>query len=80
MDDSSTFRIPQMPMIEQRSQQFQASSSFNSIIAQQASHLMIPSRLQNNEHLGNFAENIDPSVLALFSENNPDFFSGISSM
>ena len=40
---------------------------------------MIPSRLQNNEHLGNFAENIDPSVLALFSENNPDFFSGISS-
>ncbi|XP_050878222.1 transcriptional corepressor LEUNIG isoform X6 [Lathyrus oleraceus] len=80
MDDSSTFRIPQMPMIEQRSQQFQASSSFNSIIAQQASHLMIPSRLQNNEHLGNFAENIDPSVLALFSENNPDFFSGISSI
>lgn len=34
------------PMIEQRSQQFQASSSFNSVMAQQASHLMIPSRLQ----------------------------------
>ncbi|CAI8591125.1 unnamed protein product [Vicia faba] len=78
MDDSSSFRIPQIPMNEQRSQQFQASSSFNNIMAQQASH-SIPSRLQNNEHLGNFAENIDPRVLALMSENNMEFFSGISS-
>lgn len=78
MDDSSSFRIPQLPMNEQRSQQFQASSSFNNIMAQQASHL-IPSRLQNNDHLGSFPENIDPSVLALMTENNLEFFSGISS-
>jgi hypothetical protein len=70
--NTSSFRIPQMPMNEQRSQQFQASSSFNNM-AQTASRLM-PLRLHNNNHpLGNLAEHIDPSLVPLINENDPNF-------
>ncbi|GAU50896.1 hypothetical protein TSUD_387220 [Trifolium subterraneum] len=80
MTDTSTnissFRIPQMPMNEQRPQQFQASSSFNNVMAQTTSRLM-PPRLHNNNSLGNLAEH--PSLVARINENDPNFFSRMSS-
>jgi hypothetical protein len=81
MIDTSTnisfFRIPQMSMNEQRPQQFQASSSFN-MMAQTTSRLM-PPRLHNNNPLENLAEHIDPSLVAHMNENDPNFFSRMSS-
>ncbi|PNY09379.1 transcriptional corepressor LEUNIG-like protein [Trifolium pratense] len=74
----SSLRIPQMPMNEQRPQQFQASSSFNNMMAQSASRLM-PPRQHNNNPPGNLAEHMDPSVVALINENDPNFFSRMSS-
>nr|XP_012575073.1 transcriptional corepressor LEUNIG-like isoform X2 [Cicer arietinum] len=72
--NSSPFRIPQMPMNEQRSQQFQANPSFNNIMAQPTGCLISP-RLYNKEQLGN----IDPRLLALIGANNPNFMAGTSS-
>ncbi|WJX22303.1 hypothetical protein P8452_11623 [Trifolium repens] len=77
--NTSSFRIPQMPMNEQRPQQFQASSSFNNMMAQTASRLMPPRLHNNNNPLGNLAEHIDPSLAPLINENDPNFFSPMSS-
>ncbi|KAK2447287.1 transcriptional corepressor LEUNIG [Trifolium repens] len=71
----SSFRIPQMSMNEQRPQQFQASSSFNNMMAQTASRSM-PPRQHNNNTLGNLAEHIDPSLVAHINENDLNFFLG----
>ncbi|GAU41376.1 hypothetical protein TSUD_390630 [Trifolium subterraneum] len=77
MTDTSTnissFRTPQMSMIEQRSQQFQASSSSTNMMPQTTSRLM-PQRLHNNNPIGNLADNIDPSLVALINENDQNFF------
>jgi hypothetical protein len=72
----SSFRIPQMPMNEQKPQQFQASSSFNNMMAQTASRSMPPRLHNNNNTLGNLAEHIDPSLVAHINENDLNFFLG----
>ncbi|PNX72026.1 hypothetical protein L195_g027915 [Trifolium pratense] len=74
----SSLRIPQMPMNEQRPQQFQASSSPN-MRAQTASRLMPPRLHNSNNRVGNLAEHVDPSLVALINENDPNFFSRMSS-
>lgn len=76
--NSAPFRTPQIPINEQRPQQFQASSSFNNMMAQPAACL-IPSTLYNKKHLGYLAENVEPSFFDLIKASNQEFFSGTSS-